>query len=91
MKEDDPMLAAISRQLYKYYDIELDIDEIIYHDSDEDYYTVIADIVGSTEKSLYHTETVRFKKFPHTVENLDLFDGFAFIKPTTTQEQQNAR
>jgi hypothetical protein len=85
---DDRIKNAVSNQLWRYYDIEIDIDEIELINGSSDEYI----ITGSTEQNKSIAERVKFKSFPSgKVEDLYLHDGNEYIQPTTTPEQQQNR
>lgn len=86
---------AIQRQLWKYYDVDIEIHEI-FIETDFNYYEHVQLTIHGTEvtedcKEWNSTQIVKCKVFPHTIEDLYFFDGEKFIEPITTKEQQEAR
>lgn len=82
---NDSILSSISTQLWRYYDIEIDVDEI--YTGENGVYTIF----GSTENSTSQHYLIKCKIFDDKVEDLYLFDGGEFIEPTTTKEEQELR
>lgn len=83
---DERIKSAVSSQLWRYYGIEIDIDEITPLGSSEYFLT------GSSEKYVIITYKVKFKLFENgKVEDLYLHDGDGYIEPTTTPEEQASR
>lgn len=86
---------AIQRQLFKYYDVDIEIHEI-YTENDFNYYEHVQLTVHGIEVTIDYkewksTQIIKCKVFPHTIEDLYLFDGEKFIEPITTKEQQEER
>jgi len=86
---------AIQRQLWKYYDVDIEINEI-FTENNFNYYEHVELTVHGTEvtedyKEWNSTQVIKCKVFPHTIEDLYLFDGEKFIEPTTSKEQQENR
>jgi hypothetical protein len=79
---NDSILSSISSQLWKYYDIEIDI-EGIYTGKDGVYLVYGA---SGTNRCM-----IKCKVFDDKVEDLYLFDGGEWIEPTTTLEEQELR
>ena len=91
----EPTVDAIQRQLWKYYDKGIEINEI-FIDEDFHYYQYVQLTVHGTEvtedyKEWKTTLIIKCVVFPHTIEDLYLFDGEKFIDPRTTKEQQDER
>ena len=91
----EPTVNAIQRQLFKYYDVDIEIHEI-FIEADFNYYEHVQLTVHGIEvtvdyKEWKSTQIIKCKVFPHTIEDLYLFDGEKFIEPTTTKEQQEER
>lgn len=79
--------SNISRQLWKYYDLDIDIETIRALDIKDGYY-----ITGSTETNKFHEEFIKCKIYENgRVEDLYLIDGDKLIEPTTTKEEQEER
>ena len=79
------IFTSISAQLWRYYDLEIDITSMEQVGEHE------YQIVGDTENATGVCHYVRFKIFSDKVEDLFLFDGVEYIEPTTTLEEQEAR
>jgi hypothetical protein len=86
---------AIQRQLWKYYDVDIEINKIFINEEFHYYQYVQLTVHGITVTEDYKewnsTQVIKCKVFPHTIEDLYLFDGEKFIEPTTSKEQQENR
>lgn len=95
LKLPEETVDAIQRQLFKYYDVDIEIHEI-FIEADFNYYEYVQLTVHGIEvtvdyKEWKSTQIIKCKVFPHTIEDLYLFDGEKFIEPITTKEQQEER
>ena len=88
-------INAIQRQLWKYYDVDIEINEIFTENNFNYYEHVELTVHGTTETEDYKQWTtnclIKCKVFPHTIEDLYVYDGEKFIEPTTSKEQQDER
>jgi hypothetical protein len=83
---NDSVLSSISAQLWRYYDIEIDIAGIYECKNDGEYL-----IIGLTEQYKLTSYLIKCKRFDDKVEDLYLHDGEEWIEPTTTKEEQELR
>lgn len=86
---------AIQRQLFKYYDIDIEISDVL-SEKELCYYEYPELVIHGSQitddcREFPTTLRILCKLFPHTIEDLYLHDGKEFINPTTTIEQQEAR
>jgi hypothetical protein len=81
----DTIFSSISSQLWRYYDLDIDVTSIEQVGEHE------YQIVGDTENSSCVCYFIRCKLFWDKVEDLFLFDGVEYIEPTTTLEEQQTR
>ena len=83
---NDSVLSSISTQLWRYYDIEIDIVRIFERKNKNEYM-----IVGPTEEYTITFYIIKCKMFDDKVEDLYVFTGGEWIEPTTTKEEQELR
>ena len=90
------ILASLRCQLWKHYDLELDVEgwECVFATETKPE-QIPADgiyrVYGSTEKHPMVCRLIRCKMLRDKVEDLSLHDGYDFTEPTTSPEQQEAR
>ena len=87
---NEEILSSIKNQLWRYYDIDLDVHtvELIKTVNDS---SCAYKIFGDSDEFVNLEFRIMCKMFNSKVENLYLHDGTNYVSPTTTLEEQAAR
>jgi hypothetical protein len=85
--------GTIERQLYKYYNIEFQIEEakVVSYPLREIGSTSVIQLDGFCGDEKDHRILIKAKLFDESVEDLYYHDGIDFIEPTTSREEQDNR
>lgn len=82
---NEDVASSISQQLWRYYDIELDVHPIMSYYGEGEYR-----IYGDTEYGVTDY-FVKMKMFYNKIEDLYVNSGGIYIEPTTSREEQENR